>query len=100
VKIPTAKARLDELAAHNADEEVHIVVWRHEQRKKREETDRTRFQMDLPTHEMYVEMHAEKDRLVRICGNPVIAKQLMLDAWKALKDEAILRWLASQEGPS
>jgi hypothetical protein len=97
VRIPTAKAKLDELFAHNADEEVHIVVWRHEQRKKREDTDRTRFQMDLPTHEMYVEMHAEKDRIVRLCKNPVIAKELMLDAWKALKDEAILRYMASLE---
>ncbi len=83
---------------------VHIVDIEEEAKARKENTGpkpKTRFQIELDDAELYCQWNAEKDRIIRRCGNnKAIALDFMWRAWnESLTDAEIDRLLAQQEGP-
>lgn len=81
------------------DEPIHIVDIQKEQKKRIKNPDKsTRFVLVCDTPEAYSAMHAERDRIIKRCGNKSVAISLMIRAWQeALSDQALDRILAQLE---
>lgn len=52
---------------------------------------RTRLIKEMSSPEEYSEWNAEFDRIYAAAGSPVIARQIMLRAWKQLSNELVKR---------
>ena len=90
------------LKALKENEEVHVVVWSQEIKRKRGETGPrapTRFQMETDDHEMYMAFTDEKDRFIRHVKNKSVAVSLMLRALQECTEAVLDRWMAEGEAP-
>lgn len=97
-----AKAQMEWMISKGrGNEKVHVVLVE-EIQKKRIKNDgpkpQTRFVLETDSPEAYSEMHLERDRIIRKCGNKSVAISLLIRAWRdALCDQVLDQILAQME---
>lgn len=87
--------KLDIAAGRGLHDSVHLVNHDQERKRRKENKAKTttvRFEAYSP--ESYSEFHMQRDRYVRLCVDPSLAIQVMLQALAAFSDEVIKDALA------